>query len=123
MYVHNCTTKEIKMFHDLKVNYSPLTGRAISNLVPVDIFFNLSTSHDACSPNSIPLRPQMTTPKPQLNLSKLLKQQSSRIALQHTHHLRNTYFRWSRNKQIHMIAMMNSNSQQHKATLISNRLK
>ena len=26
-------------------------GASISNLVPVDIFFNLSTSHDACSSN------------------------------------------------------------------------
>jgi len=60
------------------------------HLIFVDVFLYFRTSNNACSPYSIALRPQIPAPKPQLKLSKLLKQQSSRIALQDTHHLRYT---------------------------------
>ncbi len=72
-----------------KVNYS-LFQSEHPHLIFVDIFLYFRTSNNAGSSNSIALRPQMPTPKLQPNLSKLLKQQFSRITLQNTHYLRNT---------------------------------
>src|SRR5665647_1065671 len=65
----------------------------------------------------------MPTPKSQLNLRKLLKQQLRRITLENTHSRRNRPRRRSRHKQMHMIGVMNPNSQQLKTTLNSNGLK
>jgi hypothetical protein len=65
----------------------------------------------------------MPTPKPQLKPSKLLKQHLSRNTFENTHHSRNRHLWRSRNKQMHMIAIMNLSSQQLIAMVLSNHFK